>query len=311
MKNIFVFSFCFCFTLISFGQGKILKYECQLVIDNDVFTGDLEQDQYYSSGVYASFRYLKDSTEKAKIIRTYQLNHQMYTPSWIGEKKQESRDRPYAGVAYFSIANEYYFFSGSYLKAEIDLGWLGPKVLMGETQKTWHGWFGMPQPQGWENQIQDTPMINVNLTHVSAYFSSNKFELAGESTLQLGTVYDLARYDLIMRVGKLNPLNKSAYLRSSLGNIENRTPEKIPVEAYFFYSPGIEYVIYNATLQGNLIGKESPYTTDATKIVWQHRAGAMWSWSVFDFGITAYWRRKENLEATNHDYVGFRMNYRF
>ncbi len=310
MKNILVLCL-WCIVQITAGQGKILKYECQLVVENDAFTGDLVQDQYYSSGIYATYRHLKDSSAKAKIIRSYQLNHQMYTPSWIGEKNLALTDRPYAGVAFFSIANEYYFFKGSYLKAGVDIGWMGPKVLMGATQKTWHSWFGMPEPQGWQYQMEDTPMINLNLAHVSSYFSSKYFEVSGESTLMLGSIYNLARYDLILRAGKLKPMNESAYLRSSLGNKEQRSADKITVESYFFYSPGIEYVIYNATLQGNLIGKESIYTTDATKLVWQHRAGVMFSWSVFDFGLISYWRRKENPEATNHNYVGIRLNYRF
>ena len=292
------------------GQNKVMRFEGQLIVDNDVFTGDLEQDQYYSSGIYASFRHLRDSSFGAKLIRSYQLNHQMYTPSWIGEDISRFRDRPYAGVVFFSLVNEYYF-KKHYFKPQIDLGWLGPKALMGETQKTWHHWFGMQEPLGWEDQIEDTPLIGVNLTHISSYISSPAFEMAGETNVKLGTVYNLTRYELVMRVGHIKPLTSSAYTASSVGDVKKRSAEQKTVESYFFYAPGMEYVIYNATLQGSPFANESAYTTSATRWVWQHRAGAMFSWSIFDFGIVAVWRRNENPEATNHNYVGFRFNQRF
>ncbi|MEP0368131.1 MAG: lipid A deacylase LpxR family protein [Cyclobacteriaceae bacterium] len=293
------------------AQTNIMRFEGQLIVDNDAFTGNLEKDQYYSSGIYAAFRHLKDSSHGAKVIRSYQLNHQMYTPSWIGERLSQYRDRPYAGVVSFSLANEYYFKKGHYLRPQLELGWLGPKALMGETQTQWHDWFGMQEPLGWEDQIQDTPLIGLNLTHINTYFASHAFELAGESNLKLGTVYNLLRYDLVMRVGNLKPLTSSAYTSSSLGDVKVRSSEKKTVESYFFYSPGMEYVIYNATLQGGLFDDTSVFTTSATKWIWQHRAGAMFSWSVFDLGITAVWRRKANPEATNHNYVGIRLNQRF
>lgn len=311
MKNSLVFFILFCASILAFGQSKILKHEAQLIIDNDLFTGDIEKDQYYSSGIYGIFRHLKDSSENAKIIRSYQLNHQMYTPSWIGEEILAFTDRPYAGVLSLSAANEYYFTNNHYLKAQIELGWMGPKALVGETQRIWHRWFGIAEPVGWKYQIEDSPVINLNFTHVNSYFVDESLEISGETNLRLGTTFNLMRYDLIIRLGKLLPINESAYLRGTLGKTNKKNADKSTIESYLFYSPGIEHVFYNATLEGNLFGKESIYTTPAIKWIWQHRLGAMFSWPVFDFGMTIYWRQKENIEATNHNYVGLSFNYRF
>ena len=293
------------------SQKKHLTFDYQLVVDNDAFTFDLTQDQYYSSGIYGSIRILKDSISKAKVIQSFQLNHRMYTPKWIGWDRQDQLDRPYAGLLSASIANEYYFHSNQYLKAQLELGWLGPGALVGETQAKWHQWFGMPQPMGWKYQINNTPIINLHLTYIKPIYSSYNFELTSETNASGGTVYNNIRQELMVRVGELKPINKSAYVSSSLGNKRIKLPEPKISEIYFFYSPGLEYVFYNATLEGNFIGEKSIYTVDAIRWVFQHRGGVMLSWPRFDLGFIAYWRTQENETATRHNYVGIRLNQRF
>ncbi|MFY0601819.1 MAG: lipid A deacylase LpxR family protein [Cyclobacteriaceae bacterium] len=311
MKNSFIFCLLFVYAFCSSGQDKTLKFEAQLIVDNDLFTGDLEIDQYYSSGIYASFRHLLDSSEKTKIIRSYTLNHQMYTPSWIGETIPEFNDRPYAGVLSFTFTQEYFFANGHYFRPQIEIGWLGPKNLVGKSQSAWHGALGIPKPMGWKYQIKDSPLLGLNLKHIYSYGYMEGIDFSGEATLKIGTVYDLARYDLILRIGKIKPLIESAYLQGVLGKTNKRNPHRETTESYFFYSPGLERVFYNATLEGNIIGEESTYTMEAIKYVWQHRAGVMFSWPIFDLGIIAYWRSKENEEADKHKYVGLRYTQRF
>lgn len=294
----------------SIGQSHVFKYEIQLVVENDAFTGSLTKDQYYSSGIYPQFRILKDSSANAKIIRTYQLNHRMYTPSKIWLENVANFDRPYAGLLSVSTANEYYYSGGNYLKVELELGVLGPHAFVGNAQRAWHRFFNMPHPGGWKYQIEDCPVINVYLKHVHPLVQFQKLELLSESAGAAGTVYNWARQEFTLRIGRFNPAHQSSYTSSSLGKAGMHTKGGSTVESYFFYAPGLEYVAYNATLQGNFIGNESPDTVDAINWIWQHRAGVMFSWPMFDFGLISYWRKKENPEARHHHYVGIRMNHR-
>lgn len=311
-RSLILFCFAACSFQVSAQKSKAhLTIDYQLVVDNDAFTLDLTKDQYYSSGIFAAVRLLRDSTANAKVIRSYQLNHRMYTPSWIGWVNQSQLDRPYAGMISGSVSNEYYFNSNQYLKAQLELGWLGPGALVGETQAIWHEWFGMTQPQGWKYQINNTPIINLYMTYLNPFYSSYHFEFATETNLGAGTVYNYLRQDLVVRVGQMKPLQKSAFKSASLGNKRPNFKQKEVAEFYFFYAPGLEYVLYNATLEGNLIGEKSIYTVDATNWVWQHRFGVMFSWPRFDLAFTAYWRTKENETATDHNYLGIRMNQRF
>ena len=290
---------------------KYLTYDFQLVVDNDAFTLDLTKDQYYSSGIYPMVRYLMDSSAKAKKIRTFQLNHRIFTPKWIGWEDEAQLDRPYAGNLSISASNEYYFHSNQYLKAQLELGWMGPGSLVGQTQRTWHRWFGMPEPMGWKFQINDTPIINLNLTYIRPFYSSYNFELSSESNVSAGTLFNHIRQEIIVRMGQLKPLHQSAFVSSSLGNKRIKLPEPKLEEVYFFYAPGAEYVIHNSTIDGNWIGKPSAFTKESINWLWQHRAGVMFSWSRFDLAFTAVWRTQENKEATNHNYVAIRMNQRF
>lgn len=282
----------------------------QLLVENDVFTFS-NQDQYYSSGIYFQVRRLKDSLKTAKVIRSYQLNHRIYTPRWVGWAQEEQLDRPYAGTLSISIANEYYFVKNHYLKAQLELGWMGPGSGVGKSQETWHRWFGMPTPMGWKYQINNTPILNLNLTYIKPLVSSYHFELTSESSGAIGTVYNYAHQDIVFRIGELKPMHQSAYVASSLGNKRVNLSESKISEIYFFYSPGLEYVFYNATIEGNIIGKKSEFTDEAIRWVWQHRGGIMMSWPRFDLGIIAYWRTHENQKANDHNYAGIRLNQRF
>ncbi len=295
----------------SWSQAHLLKYEIQLVVENDAFTGSLTQDQYYSSGIYPTFRMLKDSTEKAKVIRSYQINHRMYTPSWIGWDRIERFDRPYAGLLSASAANEYYFNSGSYLKAELEVGIMGPHAFVGNAQRTWHRWFNMAHPEGWKYEIRDSPVLNVHLKGIYPLVKTQKLDILSESSLSAGTIYTFLRQDMVVRLGDILPIHQSGYTSSTLGKTGHLMKHQAVQESYFFYSPGMEYVAYNATLEGNLIGAESVNTVESVNWVWQHRAGFIFSWPMFDLGMIAYWRKKENPEARNHNYVGIRLNQRF
>ncbi|MBR10193.1 MAG: hypothetical protein CMP48_21190 [Rickettsiales bacterium] len=291
-------------------QKDYLTFDYQLLVDNDVFTLDLSRDHYYSSGIYPEVRYLLDSGKNSKRIRSFRFNHRMYTAYNIVWSRLEQMDRPYAGIMSVSMANEYYFLKNNYLKTELEVGWLGPGSKIGEQQETWHDWFGMPHPNGWQYQINDAPLINLYTRYIHPFYSSYRFEISTETNLSLGTVYNNVRQEIIFRTGELRPIHQSSFVASSLGN-KRKDKQNKTEEFYFFYSPGLEYVMHNGTLEGGLIGKESVFTVEAKPWVIQHRFGVMFSWPRYDLSIIRYWRTKENKEAINHTYVGIRMNQRF
>ncbi len=310
-----VFSISLLLLLINLmAQEKLspsfLKYDYRLVVDNDVFALDINKDRYYSSGIYAAVRILQDSSKNgSKVIRSYQLNQQMYTPTQVRWTELWQLDRPYAGVLTVSASNEYYLKNNTYFKVNLEVGILGPWSLVGESQTSWHRWFGMPEPMGWKYQIENTPVVNLHLSRIKPFFSTNDVEISNVTNASIGTIYNNIKHEVLLRFGDLRPNNQSAFTGSTLGSPPSETRNM--KEFYIFYAPGVEYVFQNATLQGSLFSDNSPHTVDAIHWVWHHRFGMMWSWSRFDIGFTAFFRSPENKTAIKHNYAGIRLNQRF
>ncbi len=298
--------------LSAMGQKKYLTRELQVENDNDAYTLNLSRDQYYSNGVAIRYRMLLDSTSRksgiAKVIRSYDINHRIYSPRHLFWENVEDMDRPYAGQITLSASNQYYYNNETFLKAKIELGWMGPSLRTGDLQYHWHKTFGMQLPQGWDYEINDAPIINSYWTFAKSLANSDHLELSSESNLALGTTFTHLRQEFVIRFGTFKPIHESTMYNGVLG-IENKGPGNH--EFYFFLSPGVEYVAYNATIEGNLIGKASIYTETREPWVFQMRGGIMLSWTKFDLALLYYRRTKETSEATYHKFVGIRLNQRF
>jgi hypothetical protein len=295
----------------SYAQ-KQLRRELQVENDNDAYTLNWTRDQYYSQGVALRYRIVTDSSKwkntSEKVIRSYVLNHRFYTAKHLFWTDSADMDRPYAGQISLSATNEYYFKNKSYLYAELELGWMGPALRMGDFQYNWHKIFGMQLPGGWKYQINDAPIINLYGKYAKTLLDANDFDITTESNLALGTAFSHVRQELLFRIGKFLPMTKSTQFNGALGR-KNDGPKQH--EAYFFISPGIEYIAYNSTIEGSFIGKTSVFTKPLESWVYQTRAGLMFSWTKFDFALIYYRRTKETPEATFHKYIGIRMGQRF
>lgn len=294
------------------GQNKVLRRELQVENDNDAYTLNLSRDQYYSNGVAIRYRRLTDSVKWAssmeKVIRSYDINHRIFSPRHLFWADSADMDRPYAGQMSLAASNEYYYKTGSYLKVKLELGWMGPALRTGDLQYNWHKTFGMQLPFGWDYEINDAPIINAYGTYAKNLVSGAILDLTTESNLAMGTTFTNVRQEVMVRFGTFKPIQQSTQYNGVLG-IENAGPGNH--EFYFFLSPGVEYVAYNATIEGNLIGKESIYTETREPWVFQMRAGIMMSFTKFDFALLYYRRTKETTEAIYHKYIGIRMNQRF
>lgn len=292
-------------------DSKFLKYEAKLVVDNDAFTLNLYKDQYYTSGIFPSFRYIKDSASHHRIIHSFQLNHRIFTPKDITWGLEDLLDRPYAGQISGSFISQHYFESETYLQLQVEIGWMGPSTKIAETQTHWHHFFNMGIPKGWKYQINDTPIATFYFTYAKSLFRSERFELLSESNLGVGTVNDWLRQEFAIRYGNFLEINRGAFYSAKTGYHRTKSKFKRLEEAYLFYAPGLEFVAYNASIEGNFIGKPSTYIEKTVPWIIQHRFGAMLSWPVYDLGFTGYVRSKETTEATGHYYIGIRMNQRF
>ncbi len=295
----------------AFSQ-KTLKRELQVENDNDAYTLNFSRDQYYSQGVALRYRLLTDSSKwkpsLEKKVRSYVLNHRFYTAKHLWWTDTTEMDRPYAGQVTLSATNEYYLKNKSYIYVELELGWMGPALRMGDLQYNWHKAFGMQLPFGWDYQINDTPIINIYGKYARTLFENKDIDVLSESNIAFGTGFGHARQEFVFRIGNTLPIHQSTQYNGAIGRINKGQKQ---YEGYFFISPGIEYVTYNSTIEGGFIGPESVFTKTTEKWVYQTRAGLLLSWTKFDFALFYYRRTRETTESTYHKYVGIRLAQRF
>lgn len=303
----------FILSFACFSQKRILTQEIQVESHNDNYTFSFESDSYYTNGLFIRYRFLKDARFRRrhsidKVVRSYEISHQIFTPKELIWSDLGEFDRPYAGLLSFSAANEYFYETESHLKLKLSIGWMGSILNTGAIQKAFHEIANTQPPLGWQYEINNGPVINGYGAYSQNIAFTGKFDITSETNAALGTTFNFLRQEFMMRFGKFKPIHKSSQYGGALGI---KSHQRGIQEFYFFVSPGIEFVGYNATIEGQLIGKSSPHTEERVPWVYQTRAGILLSWATFDLAISYYQRTKETTEATHHEYVGLQFSKRF
>jgi len=137
-------------------------------------------------------------------------------------------------------------------------------------------------------------------------------DLFHESELNLGTVFDNLRQGISLRLGKFLPLNQSAFKMAKLGAVEKVKAAKSSFrESYFFASGQVEVVAFNATIQGNLIGKESIHTEAVQRLRYLLKYGWMLGFHKWDFAVYMNNVGRETLKSQDHYFITFDILRRF
>lgn len=290
------------------GQdGRYLDREIQIEVDNDAFTLNIYLDQYYSQGSYGKYRVV-DTTGRHKKIKWVGLNHRIFTPRGTWQEDVDNFDRPYAGQLSVSAGMTHYFRK-SYINYALEAGVMGKASLAEPIQRGWHKFFGMGIPQGWDYQINNSPMLNAYFNYAHLLVRAGNLQILSEFNGAGGTDFTYARPEIMVRIGKFKPLSGSVQYGANLGHEKRKS--KVTHETILFIAFGPEYVFYNSTIEGNLIGQPSQHTETLEPWVYQTRVGGMLSWSSFDLALIYYRRSVETVGAQNHKYVGVRLSQRF
>jgi lipid A 3-O-deacylase len=154
-------------------------------VENDFFAGS-GTDSGYTSGVkltwssairddypdiwpnrwfYPLIKYLpyEKSPDRRRNI-SISLGQNIYTPIDIESEDVVEDDRPYAGITYTS------FGFHSRLNTDMDtfelvLGIIGPDSYAEQCQREIHNIFDDIQPKGWDNQLNNEPVLNLVYEH--------------------------------------------------------------------------------------------------------------------------------------------------
>lgn len=100
---------------------------------------------------------------------SWSIAQEMHTPNDITIRNPPKDDQPYAGILY--VDSLLYAKTERWIHAwEFKLGVVGPSSQADETQRWAHNQLGDDEPQGWDTQLPNEPVINLGYTvgHLAA-----------------------------------------------------------------------------------------------------------------------------------------------
>ncbi|MEO6490369.1 MAG: lipid A deacylase LpxR family protein [Ferruginibacter sp.] len=270
--------------------------------DNDFFT---KSDRYYSQGITLEYVHprlshfplskllLKSRNSNAQYKFTFNLFG--FTPSTIKSDTILFGDRPYfAAISIGSHLISIDTIKRKQVGTSLYIGIFGPAGLGKEIQANIHRWLGNPQPHGWQYQVSNDLIINYEfLIEKQLASSTGHFALNGIMELQAGT---------------LN--NKLATgVNFMAGNFTDPYQRKITkaVEYYFFSQAKGSLVGYDASLQGGIFNRKSPYTISSNNLnrfTYQADAGIVVNFKKVFLSYTQSFLTKEFQTGKYHRWGG-------
>lgn len=257
--------------------------EIGVVSDNDLYVSTVS-DKYYTAGFEFFYRFITPaSTADVKKIWDFRIGQYIFNPRTRKANDPAVIDRPFAGYL-FAEAGKGYFRPNRVLKWNAQLGIVGPSSFAEETQKAIHFLGGYKKVRGWQHQIHDTFAAQLGLSYAASVLKPGKADLNFQGEVNAGTVLVNARVGLLSRFslkGALLSLQESnlygGALSSDPGFYKGRR------EFYFYISPNLKYVGYDATIQGSMFNDDSPVTYGVRPLLFSGEAGFKYRrnrWSV-------------------------------
>lgn len=299
------------------AQNPTYKNEFGFRSDNDSYLA-YGQDRYYTNGLFITFRHAADqsglNTKLNKRIWEIEAGQKIFNPI-SGQINDISRvDRPFAGYLYAGASMNWLYSSENNLKLSLQVGTIGPSSLAEKGQVLLHDVIGFYEIKGWESQVRDE--FGVNMTaeynHLLHRSTSQKTDFTLTSNARLGNTFTGAGIGLLFRTGTLNQLYNSASTASSISN--NSKTEALNEKEFFFYAePSLNYIAYDATIEGGLFSdNKGPITYGAKPLVFSQKLGTTYSkkrWTADFFVIFKSREIKSNAKA--HQYGSAALYYRF
>lgn len=230
--------------------------------DNDYFSGtDENYTQGYSLELVAPFleknpaNYLFLTPENSEVKYGLAIEHIGFTAPDIGSPEIQFGDRPFAAAIMlksFAITTD--TLAKSRLTSALNLGLIGPGAFGKEMQVGIHKMTGNTIPQGWRNQVQNDVVLNYEIAYEKQLIIAGDYlSLQSNSTARVGTLFTNASFGFNTNIGLIN----SAFSA-------NNRKSKFQFYGYSQFQGNI--IGYDATLQGGVFNKDSPYTIPSEEI---------------------------------------------
>lgn len=291
--------------------------EAGIISDNDLYTSPVT-DQYYTNGLEFFYRYLGNvrSEKVAKKIWEFRVGQYMYNPQSVRAASIDVHDRPFAGYLFAQAGINTFFKSESLLKVNMQLGVVGPESGAEKAQKFLHKMLGYHRIHGWEYQITTTPAVQLNAFYShkifpETYHEKTDFHLQAEG--QLGTIWRSLSVEAMARVslkGNLLPLYESSLYGGHLSGDKDFANR---YELFLYFNPKVQYMNYDATIQGSPFNDKSPVTFPLIPFRFNAEAGVKYGCRRWTYAYVFNYRGKElsNNVITGFCYGSLQLGFMF
>lgn len=280
-----------------------------VINENDVYLL-VGNDRYYSNGIFMNYRWtpnlFSEKPDQTKRIIEIGLGQQFWTPQDLVLIDVNEFDRPYAGLLYTHVAVSSFSKPETRLQYGLEVGTTGQASGNQAFQEFYHKTFGFPKPRGWGYQIPNAFIVNVKADYMRQFRFSAFSDLISTTQARVGTGFAHAIQRLDFRVGQLRPLSSSAFANAFLGKDAQLSTKN----SFMFLGYGLEYVLYNITLEGPL-RKNAIHTEEALPWVHHFRLGYVTNTNRTTLKVTFNWLSPEVADIDNHAYIGLEFFYRW
>ena len=277
--------------------------------DNDYFT---KTDEYYTQGI--TFEYVHPSIKiflPAKLLwKPFKTTPQFgvtfnlfgYTPTSIASDSILYGDRPFnANITLKTFLIQVDEINRQQISTAFSIGVMGPAGLGNEIQTNIHRWLKNPLPHGWEYQIQNDIIINYQLNYEKQLLAAgNYFLLNGTAEARAGTLNNKLSGGFNFMAGRFN----KRYMPVTYSDRK--------AEYYFYSQSRINFIGYDASMQGGLFNRKSPYVLsggDVSRVTFQADAGIIVNFKKLYLSYTQSFLTKEFSTGKYHRWGGVSVGF--
>jgi lipid A 3-O-deacylase len=292
------------------------KHEVGFQSDNDSYLAQ-GSDRYYTNGLFLHYRFatdqqkLKPGLEK-KVIEI-SAGQMIFNPRSGYRPDPGTQDRPFAGYLYLGAALSWFHSDEHMLKASLQLGTTGPSSLAQDGQELLHRTIGFYEPEGWDYQIKNEAAVNASVQYVRLLqrAANAKTDFSFEGYANAGTTFSGAGAGVLFRAGNMEQLFSSASYDARVGTAASADAGQRH-ELFFYAKPQLNFVAYDATVQGSMFSNNSPITFGVKPLVFAQHIGVNYSTGRLTLDFKAIFKTKEiKSSASAHQFGSITVNYRF
>jgi len=316
MKTLYIcLLVCFLFTGPAFSQTRVNEAGFQTENDSYLAQGS---DRYYTNGIFVYYRHalkLSDGSKLKNKVLGFEAGQKMFNPQSASIPDMKYVDRPFAGYLYVGANLNLLYQNESNLKLSAQLGVVGSGSGAYEIQKDIHKWFGFYPPEGWDYQVHDGAEINLSAEYNRLLTRGKGVDLTLNSYANLGTGFDGLGVGPLLRLGDFNQLYSSVSTQSTASRL-NKSSLLHPNELFFYYKPMLNYVAYDATVQGSLFGDHTQYPNEIlltpNRLVFSNQLGVSYAPSRWVIDASVIFHTKDVKQMVKaHQWGSVTLLYRW